>query len=95
MKKQEVEEIIQRHLCELSLGKESFDLQITSETVPLEELGFFDSLLALEVSVMFEGEFNSTWGDENLFIDEKSKKARTVSEIAERITCLLGESKRK
>jgi acyl carrier protein len=58
--------------------------EITSETIPLENLNGFDSLCAVEVLVEIETRFGLT-AESDVFVDGTGSKAskRTIKEIAE------------
>ena len=62
---------------------------LVSTTCPLRDLPQFDSLLALEASVELETELGCV-SEENLFLDDRTKRPLRIAEIVERLCARLG-----
>jgi acyl carrier protein len=58
-------------------------------TKPIGELEGFDSLLAVEATVLLEGKLGCKLADGTPFISADGKKALKLSEIAERIASMI------
>jgi acyl carrier protein len=67
---------------------------ITDTTTPIGDLDAFDSLLAVEATVLLEQELNVTLAEGTPFISTTVKKrALTVAEIVERIGQMIAPTR--
>ena len=88
----EIEKTIIETLQELQAGSGETEQKITSTTLPLADLGFFDSLLAIETTLVLEERLKCKCAEDSMFIDKETAKALTVKQIAERLAPLAGKA---
>jgi acyl carrier protein len=88
----EIEKKIIETLQELQTGSGETEHKITSATSPLDDLAFFDSLLAIETTLVLEEMLKCKCSDDSVFIDKKTAKALTVAQIAQRLAPLTGKA---
>ena len=62
---------------------------LTPDATPIGDFEGFDSLSAIEATVMIEEKLDCELGVDSVFISESGKRALTVREIAERLTKLV------
>jgi acyl carrier protein len=82
----EIERIIIETLLELQAGSGEAPCEITPATSPLGDLGFFDSLLAIETTLALEQRVGCSCEDDSVFIDKETAKVLTIAEVAKRLT---------
>lgn len=82
MTKTDIEKIIIETLLELQAGSEDPAYEITPKTTPLVELGFFDSLLAIETTIALEEKLGCSCGEGSVFKQKGTEQSLTISEIA-------------
>ena len=85
-----IEQAIIGILKELQAGSGETTQEITPATTPILELGFFDSLLALETTIALEERLNASWDEDSVFTEKDTCRPRTISEIAARIVNASG-----
>lgn len=85
MNKTEIEEIIIETLRELQAGSGDNETVISPVVVPLSQLGFFDSLLAIETTLVLEERLGVSWGEDSVFKDKQTSEPLTISDIASRL----------
>lgn len=85
MNQGEIEQSLIAMLKELQAGAGEPAQELSPATVPLNDLGFFDSLLALETTIILEERFGTSFDADSIFADKESTEPLTVSQIAERI----------
>jgi acyl carrier protein len=78
----DIEKIIIETLLELQAGSEEPGCEITPKTAPLIDLGFFDSLLAIETTIALEEKLGCSCGEGSVFKQKGTKQPLTISEIA-------------
>jgi len=88
----EIEKTIIEALKELQAGCGDAPKEITPTTFPLTDLGFFDSLLAIETTLVLEELLKCSCPDDSVFIDKETAKPLTVAQIAERLAPLAGKA---
>jgi acyl carrier protein len=88
MTTQEIELTIIETLKELEAGCGEPAYQMNATTVPLTDLKFFDSLLAIELSIALEEKFGCACNDGSFFSDKKTEKRFSISEIASHLAQL-------
>lgn len=87
----EIEKAIIETLQELQAGCGEIEQQITPKTLPLVELGFFDSLLAIETTLVLEERLKCSCPDDSVFIDNETTTPLSVAQIAARLAALAGK----
>ena len=85
MTKSEIEKIIIEKLQELQAGSGDTECEITPVVVPLSELGFFDSLLAIETTLVLEERLGCSCGDVSIFKNKSTEEPLSIGEIASRL----------
>jgi acyl carrier protein len=90
MNKGEIEQSLITMLKELQAGAGEPAYEVTPATMPLKDLGFFDSLLALETTITLEERYGTSFNADSIFTDKESCEPLTVSQIAERIIKVQG-----
>lgn len=90
MNQGEIERTLIQMLEVLQAGAEEERSEVGPATVPLTELGFFDSLLALETTIALEERFSVSFGEDTVFWDKENAKPLSVSQIAENIVKTSG-----
>jgi hypothetical protein len=85
MTKTEIEQIIIETLRELQSGTGDTESEISTLVVPLKELGFFDSLLAIETTLVLEERLGCCFDDDSIFKDKQTAEPLAISEIAGRL----------
>ena len=85
MTEAEIEIIIIETLRGLQAGTGEPECEITRATAPLAELGFFDSLLAIETTLVLEERLGCSCGDDSVFRDKNKPDPLTIAEIAARL----------
>jgi acyl carrier protein len=81
----EIEQIIVQTLQELQAGSGDGNCEIIPAVVPLLELGFFDSLLAIETTIVLEERLGCSCGDDSVFKDKGTEQPLTIAQIASRL----------
>ena len=90
MTKAEIEQTIVDLLKELQVTAGECACEVTAATVPLRDLSFFDSLLALETTVVLEEKLRASWDHDSVFTEKDATRPLTVAEIAERLAAISG-----
>lgn len=85
MNNAEIEKIIIEALKELQAGSGETPCEITPSTLPLRDLGFFDSLLGIETTLALEEQLGCSCEEDSVFIDKETGKPLTIAEIAKRL----------
>jgi hypothetical protein len=85
MTKLEIEQIIIETLRELQVASGDMECEISSTVVPLSTLSFFDSLLAIETTLVLEERLAHSCGDDNIFKDKDTSQPLAISEVASRL----------
>ena len=85
MTKAEIEQIIVETLRELQIASGDMKCDISPVVVPLSELGFFDSLLAIETTLVLEERLGCPCGEDSVFKDKETSQPLTISDIAARL----------
>ena len=88
----EIEKIIIATLAELQAGGGEPDHEITSATRPLGDLGFFDSLLAIETTLALEQKLKCKCPHDNAFVEKDNEKLFTIVEIAAQLAQIQGKA---
>jgi acyl carrier protein len=78
----DIEKIIIETLLELQAGSEEPACEITPRTAPLVELGFFDSLLAIETTIALEEKLGCSCGEGSVFKQKGTEHPLTIAEVA-------------
>jgi acyl carrier protein len=86
----EIEQSLITMLKELQTGAGEPAYELTPTTVPLKDLGFFDSLLALETTITLEEKLGTSFNADSIFSDKESAEPLSVSQIAARIVKVQG-----
>lgn len=86
----EIEQTLIDLLKELQDVTGDSSCNVTTTTMPLRDLAFFDSLLALETTVTLEEKLGASWDQDSVFVDKESAVALTVSEIAQKLATASG-----
>jgi acyl carrier protein len=81
----EIEKIIIEALHELQAGSGEAACEISREMVPLKDLGFFDSLLAIETTLVLEERLTCSCDQDSIFKDKETSNPLTIAEIAARL----------
>ena len=89
MTKPEIEKLIIETLKELQAGSGDAECEITAVVVPLSQLGFFDSLLAIETTLVLEERLGCSCGDDSVFKDKETEEPLTVAQIASRLALTM------
>lgn len=92
MTSSEIEKIIIETLTVLQAGCGEPPQQISSAIKPLDELGFFDSLLAIETTLALEQKLKCKCPDDNAFFDKDGQKILTIAQIATRLAKIQGKA---
>ena len=82
MKAAEIEVLIIEIVKELQVGTGNTAQEITPATTPLSDLEFFDSLLAIETTLVLEERLKCKFAVDSVFPDKETDKALSISEIA-------------
>ena len=85
MTKTEIAEIIVGMLRELQIASGDMGCEITPMVVPLSALGFFDSLLAIETTLVLEERLGYPCGEISIFTDQETSQPLTITAIASRL----------
>jgi len=88
----EVEKIIIGALQELQEGCGEPAKEISAKTLPLDDLGFFDSLLAIETTLVLEERLKCSCPEDSVFVDKDSAKPLSVAQITARLVTLAGKA---
>jgi len=88
----EIEMTIIETLRELQAGCGEAEQKITPTTLPLVDLGFFDSLLAIETTLVLEERLKCNCPDDSVFIDKETTTPLTVAQVAARLAPLAGKA---
>lgn len=88
----EIEKAILETLQELQVGCGEPAQNITSKTLPLTDLVFFDSLLAIETTLVLEERLKCDYPDDSVFIDKETTKPLSVAQVAARLATLVGKA---
>ncbi len=88
----EIEKIVIETLVELQAGCGEPGQEITDATRPLSDLGFFDSLLAIETTLALEQKLKCKCPNDNAFVEKDSAKLLTVAQIAARLAQIQGKA---
>jgi len=86
----EIEKTLIEMLKGLQAGTGEEPCEVTSATVPIKDLGYFDSLLALETTIVLEERLGRTFGEDSVFWDKETSEPLSVSQIAGRIARVPG-----
>jgi len=86
----EIEQTLIDLLKELQTITGDATCEVTIATVPISDLGFFDSLLALETTVILEEKLGASWDQDSVFREKDTTKALSVREIAQRLAAISG-----
>lgn len=89
----ELQSIVLNVLADISKlnGREWKDLGVDAK--PIGALEEFDSLSAIEATVMIEAKLGCNLEVESLFVSDDGKRALTVKQICARLAKLLGDPK--
>jgi hypothetical protein len=90
MNKGEIEQSLIAMLKELQAGAGEPAYEVTPATIPLKDLGFFDSLLALETTITLGERYGASFNADSIFTDKESSESLSVSQIADRIIKVKG-----
>ena len=82
MTKTEIEQIIVETLRELQVASGDSQCEISPVVVPLAELGFFDSLLAIETTLVLEERLGCSCGEDSVFKDKQTSQPLAIADIA-------------
>ena len=85
MNQGDIEQIIVEALRELQIGSGDNERVIDPVVIPLSQLGFFDSLLAIETTLLLEERLGFSCGEDSVFKDRQTSEPLTISEIASRL----------
>lgn len=70
--------------------------RMDEQTCPIGDLPGFDSLRALEATVLLEERLNASIGGQvNLFVSEDGTRSLTIRELSERMNGLISRKKEK
>lgn len=92
MSSAEIEKVIIDTLQELQAGSGEPAKEITAKTLPLDDLGFFDSLLAIETTLLLEECLECNCPEDSVFADKDTAKSLSVAQIAARLVTLVGKA---
>jgi len=84
MTKTEIEQIIVETLRQLQVASGDVERDISPVMVPLSDLGFFDSLLAIETTLVLEERLGCSCDDDSVFKDSETSQPLSISDIAAR-----------
>jgi hypothetical protein len=90
MTKAEIEQTLVDLLKELQVTTGECACVVTAATVPLRDLSFFDSLLALETTVVLEERLGAAWDQDSVFTEKDGARPLTIAEIAARLAANSG-----
>jgi acyl carrier protein len=90
MRQDDIEKALIELLKEVQQNTGDIGCEVTPATVPLHDLGFFDSLLALETTVALEEKLHTSWDEDSVFTEKDTTKALSVAEIARRLAAKSG-----
>ncbi len=90
MNQGEIEQSLIGMLKELQAATGEPVQDLTPATIPLKDLGFFDSLLALETTITLEERFGTSFNADSVFTDKESSEPLSISQIAEKIAKVQG-----
>jgi hypothetical protein len=85
MTKTEIEQIIVDTLRELQVASGDMECEISPVMVPLSALGFFDSLLAIETTLVLEERLGYSCGEDSIFKDKTTSQPLSISDVASRL----------
>ena len=88
----DIEKIIIETLTALQRGCGEAVQPINTATKPLDDLGFFDSLLAIETTLALEQNLKCKCPNDNAFFDKDNEKILTIAEIAARLAKIQGKA---
>ena len=88
----EIEKLIIETLTELQAGTGEPGAEMTAATKPLADLGFFDSLLAIETTLALEQKLKCKCSNDNAFVEKGSAKLLTIAQIAARLAQIQGKA---
>ena len=90
MTQSEIEKIVIMVLTELQAGTGNMSVEITSQTIPLQDLDFFDSLLGIETTILLDEKLGIKWKEDSVFTEVESTNQLSVAQIAVRLMQALG-----
>lgn len=90
MTQSEIEKIVIMVLTELQAGTGDMSVEITSQTIPLQDLDFFDSLLGIETTILLDEKLGIKWKEDSVFTEVESTNQLSVAQIAVRLMQALG-----
>lgn len=92
MTQTEIEKVIIETLQELQAGTGEPPCEMTPATAPLSELGFFDSLLAIETTLALEERLGCSCNEDSVFKSKDGSEPLTIAEIASRLAQVSGSA---
>jgi hypothetical protein len=90
MTQSEIEKIVIMVLKELQAGTGDMSVEITSQTIPLQDLDFFDSLLGIETTILLDEKLGIKWNEDSVFTEVESSNQLSVAQIAVRLMRAVG-----
>lgn len=90
MTQSEIEKIVIMVLKELQAGTGNMSVEITSQTIPLQDLDFFDSLLGIETTILLDEKLGIKWNEDSVFTEVESTNQLSVAQIAVRLMQAVG-----
>jgi hypothetical protein len=90
MTQSEIEKTVIMVLKELQAGTGDTSVEITSQTIPLQDLDFFDSLLGIETTILLDEKLGIKWNEDSVFTEVESTNQLSVAQIAVRLMQALG-----
>ena len=90
MSPDDIEKALIHMLKELQAGAEDESGEVLPATVPIRDLGFFDSLLAVETTIALEARLGASFGDDNVFWNKENAEPLSISQIAQRLAKVSG-----
>ena len=90
MSPDDIERALIHMLKELQSGAEDESGDVLPATVPIRDLGFFDSLLAVETTIALEARLGVSFGDDNVFWNKENAEPLSISQVAQRLAKVSG-----
>ncbi len=90
MSPDDIEKALIHMLKELQAGAEDESGEVLPATVPIRDLGFFDSLLAVETTIALEARLGASFGDDTVFWNKENAEPLSISQIAQRLAKVSG-----
>jgi acyl carrier protein len=88
----EIQKTIIETLIELQAGSGEAGQEITPATLPLTDLGFFDSLLGIETTLALEELLKCKCEVDSVFKDKDTGDPLNIAQIAERLAKVAGKA---